>query len=274
MSGMGLTLGSTRDNEIGEDGIIGLQSPADVPEVAAGYWWHPSMAVGLGGASFAVPEGNGHATFALAQVNPLNQPTLLTENGQQQFRMRRTADANPSRIGTLAAVSAGWTGATYVGMWLRLPDASGDITAAGSLFLHTAAAGFRRWASALSTTTSDRFGSSFSLDGTATSVTRWGSPFVGGGWVYCEHIFDPALTLGGATSNDRAVLFTNFALQTQLLVSAGPATIFDASSQIFVGCSSNTVSNTDTTDWAACYYANGIPSLGNRIALSRWRAPV
>lgn len=249
-------------------------TPRDVPEVASGYWWDAANTTGFGTTGFKVLEGNGHTTFDLIQATVASQPTQLTEAGGQQFRMRKQADPNPSRLVNAGAVSAGWTGATYVGMWIRLPDASGDITAGGSLFLHTGGAGARRWTSGMSTTTSDRFSSSFSIDGTATSVVRWASPFVGGGWVWCEHAFDPLHVLGGTVTADAPTFLSNFVgPQTQLLGTSNVTSIFDASAQVFMACNSAVSSNTDTVDWSFCVYANGIPSLANRKRLANFRNP-
>jgi len=284
MAHLGLGLGMTRQTEIGEDpGNIIIASPADVPEIAAGYWWHPSMAVGLGGASFAVPEGNGHATFALIQANPLSQPTVLTENGQTQFRMRRSDDANQSSLATAGAVAAGWTGATYLAMWARLPDAAGIVTANGfgdQLFRHGATNQQR-----LTLFPADGTPDMLDLQlfpvaaGTGNGTKKWDNAnvFAGAGWTWVEAVFDPSLALGGSTDADKFKLFTGLTLRT-IAASAGSAitgtTIANSTAAITMACIAAGFANGDTTDWAACYYGNGIPSLGNRVALSRWRAPI
>lgn len=277
MSGMGLTLGSTRDNEIGQDGIIGLQSPADVPEIAAGYWWHPSMAVGLGGAAFAVPEGNGHATFALVQANPLNQPTVLTENGGVQFRMRKTADPNPCVLGTAGNVSAGWTGPTYIGVWHRLPDNAGVSAGNSGMLAHTLSGTNNRRFSVNYTTgaTPGRLQVTSSSTGLLQSTnTSRSTSTHDGNWHYIEMIFDFALVLGGASPADVIKHFSDLVRRTLTTVpTTAPASLFDASCNIYIGLEQALLS-VDNFDWAACYYGNGIPSLGNRLALSRWRAPV
>lgn len=275
---MGLGLGMTRTTEIGEDGQIIISSPADVPEVAAGYWWHPSMAVGIGGAGFAVPEGNGHATFALVQAVAANQPTLLTENGQTQFRMRKTGDAvGASSHATAGAVQAGWTGATYIAGWCRLPDAAGAITGSDTLFTHSLTTGNqRRVALSFASGTPSLIQSNPSSDGLSqagTKLVRATTP-TNGSWQYLECAYDLLLTLGGASPADVVKLFSNFAALTlSTAPSVAIGSLFNALAPIGVGCFPAT-GNVDTLDWAGCYYANGIPSLGNRIALSRWRAPV
>src|SRR6185369_14305374 len=92
-------------------------SPADVPQVAAGYFWDATAASGLGTTGFKVPEGNRHTSFDLVQTTVASQPTALTENGGLQFRMRKSTDPNPSFLATAGSVQEGWTGSTYVGFW-------------------------------------------------------------------------------------------------------------------------------------------------------------
>lgn len=278
MSGIGLTLGFTRDNEIGQDGIIGLQSPADVPEVASGYWWHPSMSTGFGTTGFRVVEGNGHSTVDLVQATVAAQPTILTENGQTQFRMRKRTDLAPSLLVTGAALQAGWTTATYVAGWFRLPDAAGIVTVQDYLFRHYEAAGKRRWNSSMLPAPISNLVLQASSDGTANALNRFDNAniFAGGGWVWVEHFFDPLQVTGGTAPADNLRLATNFTLRAVTsTMGTLPTSLFNGNSLLAVaGTGITLVENTDTTDWSGFYYANGIPSLGNRIALSRWRAPV
>jgi hypothetical protein len=90
-----------------------------------------------------------------------------------------------------------------------------------------------------------------------------------------EFVFDPLLTLGGSTKDDKLKWFFDFVSQT---ITTPPTPDFtaikDASAVIGICCRLSTGNaNVDTTDWAACYYANGIPSLADRVRLANHRNP-
>lgn len=249
--------------------------PRDVPEIAAGYYWEAANSNGIGTAAFKVIEGNGHSSFDFVQATVASQPTVLTENGGVQFRMRKSADANPSILGTSGAVTAGWTGATYLGMWLRLPDASGDITSNNSgWFIHSTTTGNQRRFSYIPTiTVSDRniaTTSSTGADSTTTRVVHWNNA----NYTWAEMIFDPLLTLGGSAFPDKTKIFHNLVLQTRVQdANLDHNALFDASATIDICNRAHGLGTNDTTDWAAAYYGNGIPSLANRVKLANRRNP-
>jgi len=242
--------------------------PRSIPEVAAGYWWHPDLDTGFGTTDFRCPEGNGHTTFDLVQPTVASQPTLLTENGGKQYRMRNAADGNPSLLGTAAAVAAGWTGPTYIGGWFRLPAGG---TGAGVFFQHNTAG------------TQARINFNLSTLGLITAVSTNGSASVNNqylaapvltslNWAWCEMAF-----LGvGATDADRAKAFVDFVEQTRNSGSGTiPATIFDATAKIGIGCRfQNALANVDTTDRSGVFYCNGIPSTANRHLLANASRPI
>jgi hypothetical protein len=273
-SGLSGRLGNQR---VVTSGTTGAWNPANVPEVAAGYFWLPASATGIGTSGFVIPEGNGHTTFDLKQATVASQPTVLTELGGTQYRHRNAANANPTlNIKTAAAVTAGWTGPTYVAMWVRVPDASGDITSAANAFFwhHSTTAPNLRIVTAPVSGTPDVMQPTFSQNGTASGTARcptWGTA----DWKWVEFIFDPSLVLGGTTKNDKLKWFFDFVLQTLTTPPTPDFTaINDATAIIGVGCRLSTGNaNVDTMDWASCYYANGIPSLPNREALYRHLAP-
>jgi len=259
-------------------GTTGPWLPATIPQVAAGYYWDVADASGLGTAGFKVPEGNLHTTFDLVQATVANQPTALTESGNAQFRMRKQSDPNPSRA-VSGAVQAGWTGATYVGGWFRQPDANGDTAAAGTYFSHNNTTGAQgRIICVSGTTGGDNIGLTCNATGVggATSRNAVASTLVGAGWHWLEWIFDPLLVLGGSATADRGKIFSDFVLRTRVVtesVGAMPTSIFNGNAFIAIACGTATASDADTTDWAVCYYCNGIPSLANREALMRHHAP-
>jgi membrane peptidoglycan carboxypeptidase len=132
------------------------------------------------------------------------------------------------------------------------------------------------------TNTSDRVTNPASADGATngTSAT-YDTPFDGGvgpsaaaDWVYCEVTNDPLLSLGGSVAADKMKLFFNFVQQTQTIAPSLDFTqLFDATAPIQIASRPSGLANVDTTDWAACYYCNGIPSLSDRVMLARWNAP-
>lgn len=247
--------------------------PTTVPEIAAGYWWDPANASGLGGAGFKIPEGNGHTSFDLVQATTTKQPTALSENGATLYRMRKSVDANPSIVGTAGSVAAGWTGATYLGGWFRLPDASGIITGSGTLFIHSGTAGNRRLILSNVQTVGQRI--ACSGDGTAIPNDDFATVFAGG-WVWVESLFVPSET----TATHRAQLWYDFneralgGSPSDFTTGTMPTSLSDATASIFIASRSAANANVDTTDFGAIYYGNGIPSLANRKRLRNRNRPV
>ncbi len=259
-------------------------APSDVPAIAAGYYWLPRDATGLGTAGFVVPEGNAHSAFNFVQATVAGQPTQLTENGGVQFRMRNAAAlTNQSSLTTAGAVVAGWTGATYLAGWVRLPDAAGIITTAGfgdQLFRHGATNQQR-----LTLFPGDGTPDTVQLQlfpvaaGTGNGTKRFDNAtiFAGANWVWLECMFDPLLELGGSTDADKFKLFSEFT-QRAIVGSTGAAitgtTIANSTAVITMACIAAGFANGDTTDWASWYYGNGLPTLNQRIHLRNHYAPV
>ncbi len=254
-------------------------SPRDVPEVAAGYFWDAASASGIGTAAFKVPEGNGHSSFDLVQATVASQPTVLTENGARQFRMRPSTDPNPSLpIITAGNVTAGWTGPTMIAGWFRVPNSSGDIPVAGvQLFSHSLSSGTsRRIACSLGDGSPDRIQPTTSSDGTnqAGNTPRCTNPFIDTLWAWIEIIFDPSLTLGGSSPADVVKVFKNLVRLTDdvTIPTTAAASLNNTNTQIVVGSFAGGA-NGAALDWSTCYYANGIPSRANRVALANYRNP-
>jgi hypothetical protein len=268
-SGLSGRLGNQR---VVTSGTTGAWNPANVPEVAAGYFWLAASATGAGTAAFKVPEGNGHSTFDLVQATVANQPTVLTEAGGTQFRMRKVGDAVGASIIAMAApAAAGWTGNTYIGIWARLPDASGDISGSGTvggLFSHNLTTGNQRRLSWVlngnpdveSCTTVDLGAAGVGHFATSTWANRFD-----GNWHWLE------LLVRVGVSHE---MYDGLSLVTPASSTVPQATLVDSVASISLACrATGGLGNVDTTDWAACYYANGIPSLPNREALMRHLAP-
>lgn len=244
--------------------------PTTVAEIAAGYFWDPASASGLGGAGFKIPEGNGHTSFDLVQATVASQPTALSENGAVQYRMRSAFDANPSVLATAATVQAGWTGATYLAGWFRLPNNGGVSVGNNTLMSHQpSAAGQRRIVLSTQTSGNAMLGTT-STDGTASVNQTFAPVFTTANWIYVEQLFDPSLT-----GNARLALLADFSAIAVTVGGAIPASLFDGNTKIGVACRVATASgNPDFVDWASFYYGNGIPSLANRKRLRNRHRPV
>lgn len=251
--------------------------PRYVPEVAAGYLWLPRAATGFGTTGFKVPELNGHTTFNLPQATVLKQPTLLTENGGVQFRMRKSVDANPSVLISSGSAAAGWMGATYIAGWFRLPDASGDITGVDVFFTHTLPATNLRLSLSSSSAT-DTLTATPSVTGASITglQTRWANPLLGGAWHWLEWIFDPLLVLGGSTMVDKFKLFCDLVLLARFdsNPTADATSMFNGVAPLQLATRTTSAANIDTTDWCNFLYVPGVPSAYHRDRLRRDYAPI
>lgn len=249
-------------------------TPAATPQGAAGYWWDPVTATGIGTAGFKVPEAGGHTAFDLPQATTTSQPTVLTENGGVQFRMRNAADPNPSILTSAGNVTAGWAGATYFCMWVRHPD--GQITSGNNAyFIHSLTTGNqRRYASSTVNGTPDLFSVTQSTDGTAQQASRW-AHWTTATFTFVEQIYDPLLTLGGSGFIDKIKLFYGLTLQARTLNAAtDPTQLFDGLAPIIMMTRvGGLLANADTTDWAFAGYFPGIPSLADRVRIGNYRNP-
>jgi len=235
-------------------------NPRSVPEVAAGYLWDPGLVTGLATSGFTLPEMNGHTAFNGLQSNTALQPAALSLNGQSLFRMPNTASAF---LAMSAAAAAGWTGATGVMGWYRLPDANGDITGTSTLFAHNTSAGNQRRLIILLSATADRLQiQTCTNSGTSFLITEFANPFVGGAFHWIEAFFDPLFVLGGSLATERVKLFVDFVQQT-------PVTTVSAGTALFDGIANATITSTasgkDRLDWGRIHYTNGIASLPHRV---------
>jgi hypothetical protein len=161
-------------------------------------------------------------------------------------------------------------------MWIRIPDASGDITSASGFFWHhSTTAPNNRLALLPQAGTPDTVFSTVSQDGTAIGGTRfayWGDA----NWVWLEFAFDPLLILGGSSFVDKLKFFVNFTLQTATIPPVPDFTsIHDSTALLGICCRISTGNpNVDTVDFASAYYTPGIPSLAGRRAAAGYLAPV
>lgn len=243
-------------------------TPRDVPEIAAGYWWDAANSTGIGTAAFVWPEGNGHSGANGVQAATGLQPTAITANGQTLFRFPNTATAFISPSGL---VTAGWSGATGVCGWYRLPDASGDITGSSTLFGHSKSSGNQRRILVGLNATADRLQIQTSTDGGLTLLlTEFANPFVGSALHYIEAYFDPLFVLGGSLATERVKLFVDLVQQSAVTTVSAGTSLFDGLAGLTLGLTS---SGKDRLDVSGIAYTNGIPSLANRVRAANFRNP-
>lgn len=241
-----------------------VTTPFDVPQVVAGHWWDGDVYSELGLTTFRWTERNGHTGVDMLKNVVANQPDAIMTNGFGQFRFRNTSDPNQSSVAS-ANTTRGWTGATYIGMWVRYPDGEASI-GTNILFRHNGAGGsigiyLRK------TTTTYRL--ILSVDGTATTDTFWVMGTTSTAWRFFELVYDPA-EVGGL----RARLFIDGVERAYSGVPPTPeASIFDTSATVQVACIGGSPS-VDTTDIGCVYYCNGIPTSLDRLRLRAYKSPI
>lgn len=251
--------------------------PREVPEVAAGYWWDASLASGFGTANFRVPEGGGHSTFDQLQSDTAKQATLITGNGSSQLQLLGdiNADSSPDiRMITAGNVAAGWgAGNTYLAMWLRYPGrgVANDLVAGNTfLFRHETLAAGKRRINLVHNGTNDTYSLTVSPDGTATQANTWDAsvdypdPSSPNLWMWKEWI----LTAGvGATMSG------DFVLRSTASAAITSGALFDCTEPLALFSSTSGAINQNTQQCGPLYYANGIPSLANRVRLANYKNP-
>lgn len=250
--------------------------PKMVPEINKGYFWLPSDLVGVGTAGCRLLEGNRNPTFDMVQATSAAQPSIQTSsNGNQFLRFA----ANTTILQTAAAVTAGWTGATGVCMWLATSVAapSGITSGNNTFFSHTDGVNQRRYLITTVNGSPDLHSITHSSTGTSTGGTTRSADTLAVSLVfsYCEWYFDPLFVLGGSLPAQRAKIFVNFVEQVHTL-DAGTylTTIFDANAVIGLNTRTGGLANVDAFDVGPTYYPNGIPSLKNRKRTANYLAPI
>lgn len=237
-------------------------TPASVPQLAAGFWWDSELYTNLGASNFQWTEQTQGVPGEHFQVQTtlINQPTTVTENGFDQFEfglsnptiVRSPTDNKPS----------GWTGATWLAMWLQFPDGLTDVNTA---FRMSGGSGQRR---IIAQRSNIDWRLSLSSDGNGSFTWTWPST-PDDGWHFVEWIFRPtaAATLRGECWVDRAE-------QDRAAMPSYTATvIFDVLRAIYIGNAAG-VANFDRARYGMIYYANGIPADSHIESLYRYKAPI
>lgn len=224
--------------------------PGNVAEIAAGYFWDPSQATGLG-ATLVVPEGNGKTAYNMITPAANTAPTGGVINGQV---VAQYANGSPDQLmRTAAGVQRGWTGATYFACWIRAAAAVGSI--------------FGHWRTAQNLLVQLNGGDSRIISG-ATEQRFSLAPF-GATAFFLEAGYDPSLA-----ASARFFMAINRVALTQTTSVSVPATLPDTGEYLTAG---GTVVDSTTFNYAAdfatgqVYLGNGIPSAADRDRLYRYK---
>lgn len=244
-------------------GTYGDWSPADVPEVAAGYYWHPNLDTDHGTADFVAVELNGRANGSIAQATVTSQPAQLNESGSLQYRYSDSGDGNHDFL-VSAAHQAGWTGATYLAMWVRMSEGT-PTSGSTVLFAHQTTAGDQRRIVLINNGTSELWTLTLNSTGAAAGgqTASWDASDDYLRWLWLEVLFEP----GGAA------LYVDQQLRTAVAGAITLTSLFDANAPIGVGNAATGGANVNRLDRATVVYCPGIPALGDRERLRRHLAP-
>jgi len=249
--------------------------PSFVPEIRAGYFWLPKDTVNVGLTSFRILEGNKNSTFDQTQTTVAKQPSLISNNGNQQLSYVGAIDVPGSDVRTITStdVVAGWTGNTYLGFWHKFPvtnsSAPGDLpSGATTLFNHNKVAPNRRW-SFTHSGTDDTYSLTVSADGTALLTDKWDAssdyPSASDNpWLWKELI----LTVGIGVQ-----LFIGFVLRSQTVTAINISSLSNSTASIAIYSSALSGINQNAHQGGPIYYGNGIPSLKNRKRLANYLNP-
>jgi len=245
--------------------------PSFVPEIRAGYFWLPKDTVNVGLTSFRILEGNKNSTFDQTQTTVAKQPSLISNNGNQQLSYVGTLDVPGADVRTITAgdVRAGWTGNTYLGFWHRFPGiGTPNLLPSGSttIFNHNKVAPNRRW-SFTHSGTDETYSLTVSADGTNLLTDKWdaspdypATPL----WIWKELL----LTVGTGVQ-----FLLNFTLRSQTVTAINISSLNDSTASIAIYSSALAGVNQNAQECGPMYYGNGIPSLKNRKRLANHLNP-
>lgn len=234
--------------------------PRMVDQIRKGFFYHPSLDTGLGTTSFTVIEGNKNSKANAVQATVASQPTLLTANGQKQYRYSDAGDGTDSRIIT-SAFQAGWTLDTYLACWVSMSEGT-PTNGTTTIFSHNSASNPLRRISVINNGTTDVMQMAMSTDGIATVTNTWSYTDID--FQFCEWIFVPG----------SCQMFKGFVLQTPATNNINITSLNDPATPLGIGTATGAAQNQNKLDRGSFFYGNGIPTLKNRKRLANWLAPV
>lgn len=224
-------------------------------EARNGYFYLFKSASGLGSASFKLAESNGNSTFDVLQATTSQQPSVISSNSKSQFHFDFAAN---QRTLTSGSVTAGWTGATYIGMWYRLPSGTPN-NGTTTIFAHnTVGVGLRR-ISIASDGTNNRHAMTVSVDGTAVQQDTWADQG-DSNWYWHEWIYTPSV---GADH------YRDFVLVSHVATVINIASLNNPSVPLAIGAATGAALNVNDQDIGfPIVYGNGTPSIKSRKRLA------
>lgn len=231
-------------------------SPGQIAAVAAGYWWDPRAATGLGTANAKLPEMNGKTSYDMIAPSLATAPSATSTNSRPTILFTNGSPDQLLRIASAAQL--GWTGATYSFAWVSMAAACGVImnqrvSPAGTLRLQFTGSDVRVNA----------------YDGVGAE-SRF--PLPPGGYAagpfFVEAMFDPS-----QSASNRLRLFYGTVEQVAN-VSASPGTTLVDASSLFNICgntSDNSGGNISADVTVGIFgHCNGLPSAAERTAIMRY----
>lgn len=238
-------------------------SPLLVPEVAAGYFWDAEVGVtALGATNFRWTERGGKTAADQVQTTLSRQPTLITANGHAQLRWDKAISIGGSgtKAASASAITAGWTGATYVCGWWRANGTLDVLT--NALFQH-GATGAQRFLAVNASATAIQL--LLSGNGSTNETVSFAIPSQDT-FHFIELIFNPS-----AASGARGEMWVDRVRQSPTAGGITITSLADSSAKICVTDRTAANEHGYVTDCGWCAYANGIPSDFNRDQLYNYK---
>lgn len=234
--------------------------PRMVPAISAGLFWDPAAATGLGTAGFTWPEGGGHSSADEVQATTSKQGSRITANGSTQFKFLFASD---QRFKTAGNYTAGWTGATYLGIWHRISLGGSSNSGITTIWAHNAANPGLRWRFFHTGGVTNTYSLSVSADGAAAQTDIWACP-TDALWYFVELLYTPSVGVD---------CYFDLALQTHSTTAINSASLANPATALGIGGSTAAAVNTNDHEIGMSYYGNGLPSLFHRQRAYAHRAP-
>lgn len=234
--------------------------PRLVKEIRKGYYYIPSESTGFGTTSFAIQEGNKNTPFNSVQATTSQEPSIVNNNGFQQLSY---AFASNQKTKTSGNVVAGWTGATYMGLWWRIPLDGLSNSGITTIFAHNSANPGLRWRFFHTGGITNTMSLSVSTDGAATQTDIWPGPN-DTLYHYLECLYTPSVGVD---------FYKDFVLIAHSTTAINISSLANPSTPLGIGGSTAAAVNTNDHEVGPVYYGNGIPLLKNRKRLANYIAP-
>lgn len=235
-----------------------IDAPKIVPEIVNGFYWDPARISGIGSSHCIMPEMNGKS--AADQIQPTNskQPALIVNNGNIQMQV---SDASTDgRLLSAGPVKAGWSGATYVAMWHKLPNGT-PVVGSTILFVHNLVGTGTRRMTIINNGTIEQYQINLSQDGTSVQSNAWNVADYD--WHYIEFIYTPG----------HCAFCVDLIEQAPAIEGINCTSLNDPEVSIAVCSSVGAGINQNVQQCGVVYYGNGVPSYAHRQLLMNHKRP-